>query len=117
MIDKEFADNFAYEWIEFWNSHDLQRIIEHYPDYFEMSSPYIIKISGVPSGILMGKDAVGEYWVNALAIIPDLKFELISKLINVNSIKLCYKGPKGISAEVFHLNAYGQVIRSYAHYE
>lgn len=44
MIDKEFAEHFARDWIDSWNSHDLDRILAHYSDQFEMSSPVIIQI-------------------------------------------------------------------------
>ena len=76
MIDKIFAEHFANEWIDSWNSHDLDRILSHYTDDFEMSSPLIVQITGESSGTLKGKQAVGDYWAKALARIPDLRFEL-----------------------------------------
>ena len=57
MIEKGFAEKFALDWIESWNSHDLDRILSHYSDQFEMSSPKIIQIAGEPSGTLKGKRA------------------------------------------------------------
>ena len=36
MIEQAFAEQFATEWIEAWNSHDLQRNLAHYTDDFEM---------------------------------------------------------------------------------
>ena len=60
MIEKDFAEEFARDWIESWNSHDLERILSHYSDQFEMSSPKIIQIAGEPSGTLKDKDAVGN---------------------------------------------------------
>ncbi len=59
MIDKKFAEHFARDWIDSWNSHDLDRILAHYSDQFEMSSPVIIQIAGEPSGTLNGKEAIG----------------------------------------------------------
>ena len=52
MIEKCFAEEFARDWIESWNSHNLDRILSHYSDQFEMSSPKIIQIAGEPSGTL-----------------------------------------------------------------
>jgi hypothetical protein len=98
------------------NSHDLDRILSHYSDQFEMSSPVIVQIAGEPSGTLKGKDAVGAYWAKALSLIPDLRFELVTTLIGVNSITLYYKGPRGLSAEVFHFGPDQKVLRAYAHY-
>jgi Mg2+/citrate symporter len=116
MIDKLFADHFAAEWIESWNSHDLDRILSHYSDDFEMSSPLIAQIAGVVSGILKGKDAVGAYWTKALVLIPDLRFEWVTTLAGVNSITIYYRGAGGMAAEVFHFNDAGKVIQAFAHY-
>lgn len=116
MIDKKFADRFAHDWIDSWNSHDLNRVLSHYADDFEMSSPFIIQFTGEPSGTLKGKDNVGAYWSKALALIPDLHFELVTTLVGVDSVTLYYKGHKGLAAEVFHFRADAKVIRAYAHY-
>ena len=116
MIDKAFADHFATDWIAPWNAHDLDRVLAHYTDDFEMSSPIIIKMAGESSGTLKGKDKVGVYWAKALQLIPDLHFELLTTLVGVNSITLNYKGARGPSAEVFHFNLEGKVEKAFAHY-
>jgi hypothetical protein len=116
MIDKKFAEHFAQDWIESWNSHDLGRILSHYSDEFEMSSPVIIQVAGEPSGKLKGKDAVGAYWKKALTLLPDLQFELLTTLVGVNSVTLYYRGPRGLAAEVFHFSPDHKVLSAYAHY-
>lgn len=116
MIDKEFAKNFAADWINSWNSHDLVRILSHYTDDFEMSSPRIITVVNEPSGVLKGKTTIGAYWAKALELTPNLHFELVATLIGVNSVVLYYNGPRGQSAEAFHFDQHGKVIRAYAHY-
>ena len=65
-MEKGFAERFANEWIAAWNSHDLDRILAHYEDDFEMSSPVISTLVGEPSGKLRGKTAVAAYWATAL---------------------------------------------------
>lgn len=116
MIDKTFAEHFAIDWIDSWNKHDLGRVLLHYTDDFEMSSPVIIKVTGEPSGKLKGKEAIGAYWAKALQLNPTLHFELVATLVGVRSITLYYKGPRGASAEVFHFNEEGKVNKAYAHY-
>jgi ketosteroid isomerase-like protein len=116
MIDPDFAHQFAQEWIQPWNSHNLDAILRHYSDDFEMTSPFIIKIAGEPSGLLRGKENVRAYWASALASMPELHFELISTLLGVNSITIYYRGVCGLSAEVFHFNADGQITQAFAHY-
>jgi ketosteroid isomerase-like protein len=116
MLEKTFANHFATDWIEAWNTHDLDRVLSHYADDFEMSSPIIIKLAGEPSGTLQGKAAVGAYWAHALQLFPSLHFELVATLVGVNSVTLYYMGVSGAAAEVFHFNAEGKVARAYAHY-
>ncbi len=116
MIEQAFAEHFAHDWIESWNSHDLDRILSHYADHFEMTSPIIIRLAGEPSGKLIGKQAVAAYWKKALSLFPDLRFELISTLAGVDSITLHYNGAKGPAAEVFHFGSDGKVIKAFAHY-
>ena len=116
MIDKTFAGLFANEWIDSWNSHDITRILSHYSDEFEMSSPIIVQIAGEPSGTLKGKAAVGAYWSKALSLFPDLRFGLIATFIGVNSITLHFKWEGGLSAEVFLFNPEMKVAKSYAHH-
>ncbi len=48
MIDRAFADSFAKEWIEGWNRRDIEAVMLHYDDDFEMSSPYIVQVTGEP---------------------------------------------------------------------
>ncbi|MFN7444457.1 MAG: nuclear transport factor 2 family protein [Curvibacter sp.] len=116
MLDKPFVDHFAAQWIAAWNAHDLSRILAHYADDFEMSSPYIAQLFSVPSGTLKGKQAVEAYWHKALERMPTLRFELVDTLVGVNSVVLYYRGARGMAAEVFEFNAAGRVTRAAAHY-
>ena len=116
-MDKGFAERFAADWIASWNAHDLDRVLLHYAEDFEMSSPVIVQMVSELSGTLRGKVAVGAYWKKALELMPDLHFELISVLVGVTSITLCYKGARGrLAAEVFHFDAEQKVSRAFAHY-
>lgn len=116
-MDHQFAESFAADWIASWNAHDLDRILSHYADDFEMSSPMISQIANEPSGTLRGKTAVRAYWAHALQLIPDLHFELVSTLIGVDSITLYYKSANNrLAAEVLHFGPYQKVIRAFAHY-
>jgi ketosteroid isomerase-like protein len=111
-----FAERFAKEWVEAWNAHDLDRVLSHYEDDFEMSSPVIVSMVGEPSGTLRGKPAIRAYWAKALKLLPNLRFELLTALAGVNSVTVYYKGHRGLVAEVFHFGASGKVSKAYAHY-
>ena len=115
-MDTGFARRFAQEWIAAWNSHDMERILAHYDDEFEMNSPIIRVLAGEPSGKLRGKTAVGAYWTKALEKTPDLRFELVTALAGVDSVTIYYRGHRGLCAEVLHFGPSGKVRAAFAHY-
>lgn len=118
MLTREFAEHFAYDWIESWNAHDLERILSHYTEDFEMSSPLIATVANEPSGILKGKEAIGNYWSKALAKFPDLKFELEEIFVGAVSIVLTYTNlsREVMAAEIFYINKDGKVYRASGNY-
>ena len=117
-MDRKFATDFAAEWIAAWNAHDLTRVLSHYTDDFEMSSPKIVRFAEEPSGRLVGKAAVGAYRAAALARFSDLHFELLAVMHGVDSVVLYYRGVGGqLAAEVFHFNSDGLVCRACANYD
>ncbi len=117
MIDAAFAHRFAQAWVAAWNAHDLEEILSHYDEDFEMSSPVIAQLQLDPSGRLRGRSAVKAYWTRALQRVPDLQFELISVLVGSQTVTLYYKGARDrTSAEVFFFNAQGKVTKAIAHY-
>jgi hypothetical protein len=117
MISAEQAVHFAHKWIEAWNSHDLDSILSHYSDDFQMASPYIAVVAGEPSGLLKGKAAVGGYWAKALSQFADLHFELIDVLAGADSVAINYYGRgRRRACEVFFFDAAGKVVNAAAHY-
>lgn len=115
-MDRTEALKFAEEWIASWNSHDLDRILDHYEDDFEITSPLIREIANEPLGMLKGKAAVREYWSKALEINPAHHVELRHVYIGVNSITIVYSGTRGMSAEVLMFAPSGKIARVYAHH-
>jgi hypothetical protein len=116
MITHDDAHRFAEDWIAAWNARDLDRILAHYCDDFEMASPVIVSLMSDPCGVLRGKDAVRTYWSQALARVPNLCFELVGVYAGVESVVILYDGPRGRGAEAFWLDDAGKVIRAAAHY-
>jgi ketosteroid isomerase-like protein len=115
-ISLDFARHFAEEWIEAWNSHDMERILSHYAEDFEMHSPFIMQRMSEPSGMLKGKERIRPYWEKGLAD-GRLHFTLEEVLAGVSSIAIRYRRHTGNSAvEVLFFGPGRQVIRGVAHY-
>ena len=91
LIDHAWAVAFAEHWISAWNDADLERILSHYTDDFEMASPLIRERMGVASGRLRGKAAVRPYWALGLAGDPPLRFELLDVLAGMDVVAISYR--------------------------
>lgn len=116
-LDKAFAQRFSDEWIAVWNSRDLEAILSHYRDDFEMQSPGIVQRMNEASGTLRGKVKVGAYWRIALDAQPDLKFQKIGVFLGARSIVIHYRNQTGrVGAELLEFDAGCRVIRSSANY-
>jgi ketosteroid isomerase-like protein len=117
MLDRVWAEQFAAAWVAAWNAGDLPRILSHYAEDFEMSSPFIIERMSEPSGTLRGKEAISVYWQRGLDAAPPLRFELLEVLVGVESIVLHYRSSRGVlAAETLTFNDAGQVRKGAAHY-
>jgi ketosteroid isomerase-like protein len=72
-LRSSFAAEFAQDWIDAWNSHDLERILTHYDDQVLLVSPIALKLLN-GDGTVRGKAALREYFLRGLEAFPDLRF-------------------------------------------
>ena len=79
VLTADEASAFVAEWMAAWNSHDVERILEHYAGDVEYWSPFIAAMAepGGPGadGRLVGKDSVRAYFAAALEKYPELHFD------------------------------------------
>ena len=118
MISTDFAKEFSKEWIEAWNSHDLDRILSHYSDDFTIESPLALSRLPETKGIVSGKENVRSYWSIGLSSLPNLRFELLDVLIGVNGLTIYYinTATKRKSAELIMFNEAGKVNNAIVNY-
>jgi hypothetical protein len=117
-LQASFAREFALDWVDAWNSHDLERILSHYDDEVLLVSPVALKLlSG--DGTVRGKAALRQYFLRGLEAFPDLRFDLIDALWGTETIVVYYinnvRGSK--TAEVMLLNPAGKIRRVWANYD
>ncbi len=111
------VEKFAQEWIQSWNSHNLEEILNHYSEDIEITTPMIKLAGDIDNGTLKGKEVVADYWKKALIKIRDLKFKLIDITESVNSIALYYESVMNKKAiEVMFFNEKGKINKMIAHY-
>jgi hypothetical protein len=117
-LQASFAREFAQDWVDAWNSHDLERILSHYEDEVLLTSPVAAKLLN-GDGTVRGKAALHEYFLRGVQAYPDLHFDLIDVLWGTETIVLYYfnnvRGSK--TAEVLLLNAAGKIHGVWANYD
>lgn len=116
VVDENGAARFAAEWIESWNSHDLDAIMAHYHPEVVFSSPFVVLIGADPSGTVRGRDALRGYFGAGLERRPDLRFELIDVLAGAGGLTVRYRNERGFEAAETMILVGGLVVQGIAHY-
>jgi len=117
LMTEDEARSFAADWIEAWNSHDLDRIMTHYAEDLVLVSPVAAQLLNDPAGMVRGKDSLREYFQKGLNAFPQLRFDLIEVMRGLSSIVLYYKNQKGTkSCEFMELNPQRKITRVVANY-
>ena len=117
LMTEDEARSFAADWIEAWNSHDLDRIMTHYAEDLVLVSPVAAQLLNDPAGIVRGKDSLREYFQKGLNAFPQLRFDLIEVMRGLSSIVLYYKNQKGTkSGEFMELNPQRKITRVVGNY-
>jgi predicted ester cyclase len=118
-LQQAFAHQFAHDWVEAWNSHGLERILDHYDDEVVLISPVALKLLKNGDGVVRGKSALREYFLRGIQAFPNRRFDLIDVLWGVETIVVYYgnnvRGSK--SAEVMQLTPSGKIRRVWANYD
>ena len=117
MLTQEKSNQLALEWLESWNSHDLDRIMRHYSEEIEFISPFAVTLLNNPTGTVRGKEALRGYFSKGLAKYPELKFYLHKILPGLRSFTAYYESVNRLmAAEVMEVNDEYKIVRVLAHY-
>lgn len=117
IVNSDFAKSFAKDWIDSWNSHDLDRILSHYSADFEMYSPLIVERTGNLTGKLVGKHSISEYWKVGLAAQPPIVFALEEVYVGIGTVVIRYNSVgRRKASEVFIFDDHGLVVRAFANH-
>jgi hypothetical protein len=116
-VTREEAWHWAEDWVAAWNAHDLDRLMSHYEDAVELTSPVASQLLGTSDGKVVGTANLRAYFRRGLEAYPELQFHLVDVLWGINSVVLYYTNQKGThTAEFMELSANGKVARVVANY-
>jgi len=94
-MDNDLAWQFAWQWLDAWNAHDLDAVLIHFTDDVIFSSPMAAKLREGSGGIVRGKAALRAYWAEGLRRVPDLRFEIESLYVGVHTLVINYRNQAG----------------------
>jgi len=105
------------QWIDAWNSRDLERILALYSDEAEMTSDKIPLLGFDPTGTVRGKEKLRQYWRKGLDLLPNLHFTLIDVYVSPDSLVVFYENERGAKiCEYLRLNADGKIRQGSANH-
>ena len=106
---------FARRWLDAWNGHDIDAVLAHFADDATFASPLAIRIIEGSDGRIRGKQALREYWTEALRRNTSLRFELIDVHVGIDALVINYRNEQGTSVnEVLIFGSDGLVTEGYA---
>lgn len=107
---------FAQAWEDGWNSHDLDRVLQHYTQDVVFRSRKAVAHTG--DGLVMGKPALRAYWAKALAAQPDLRFTVEQVFAGHQTVVIVYRNHRDVrAAETLTFDETGLVTMASACHE
>jgi hypothetical protein len=112
------ATQFASEWINAWNSHDVNRILSLYAQEIEYHSVFIEQLMLDKEGKIDNRSDLKIYFSLALSKYPNLYFQFFDVLTGVDSVIIFYRSVnQKIAAEYMQFNQKGKINFVRAHYD
>ena len=86
---------FADDWVRAWNAHDVEAVLAHFHDDVVFSSPVAARVLPQTGGVVRGKAALREYWLTALGVLPDLRFDVVGVYRGESLLVVNYRNERG----------------------
>ena len=103
------AAAFSKQWVEAWNAHDVEAVLEHFHDDVVFTSPVAAQLLPESAGVVRGKPALRHYWGQALQRIQNLRFVIEGVYQGIDTIVIVYRNQDdGLVSEVLRFS--GDVV-------
>ena len=109
---------FVQDWLEGWNTRDVERIMAHYDEAATFQSPSVLALLPASNGVVSGRDAIRELYTLSLERFPSLRFELEDVIERPSAVILIYRklhvfaDHPGLTVEIFKMTVDGLVKRN-----
>ena len=89
------ANSYAEQWVQAWNAHDIEAVLDHFHDDVVFTSPVAARVVHESGGVVRGKAALRDYWMTALSQQADLQFEVIGVYRGESTLVINYRNHRG----------------------
>ena len=80
----------AHAWFEAFNSHNLEKLLSLYDDHAEHFSPKLKIRHPETNGLVIGKEAMKNWWQDAFNRLPTLNYKVTSLTANSDRVFMEY---------------------------
>lgn len=106
----------AYKWFEAFNNHNLEQLLSLYDDEAQHFSPKLKIRKPETNGLVIGKEAMREWWKDAFDRLPTLHYKVNSLTANIDRVFMEYvrtvaDEPEMLVAEVLEVR-HGKITES-----
>lgn len=106
----------AYKWFEAFNNHNLEQLLSLYDDQAQHFSPKLKIRKPETNGLVIGKEAMREWWKDAFDRLPTLHYKVNSLTANSDRVFMEYvrtvaDEPELLVAEVLEIRD-GKITQS-----
>jgi ketosteroid isomerase-like protein len=96
---------FSKQWVEAWNAHNVESVLEHFHQDVVFTSPVAANLLPDTGGVVRGKAALRDYWSRALQRIPHLRFVVEGVYQGIDTIVIVYRNQDDhLVSEVLRFN-------------
>lgn len=89
-MNPENLQSIAFKWFDAFNNHNLEQLLSLYDDDAEHYSPKLKIHKPETKGLIVGKQALREWWQDAFDRLPSLKYKVTSLTANNDRVFMEY---------------------------
>jgi hypothetical protein len=108
-MNTENLQSIAFKWFDAFNNHNLEQLLSLYDDDAEHYSPKLKIHKPETNGLIIGKQALREWWQDAFDRLPSLNYKVTS--LTANSDRIFMEYIRTVSGESEMLIAEVLIIR------
>ena len=115
-MNSQEITSIAYKWFEAFNQHNLEQLLSLYDDNAQHFSPKLKIRKPETNGLVIGKEAMREWWKDAFDRLPTLHYKVTSLTANTDRVFMEYvrtvaDEPELLVAEVLEIRD-GKITQS-----